>query len=316
MQLLSLTTRLSVIGSLAAFIPSFALGADGVCDANEAADSLCFVSPSGFVVEAVTGPNGEFPIINDNGDSVFSYSFTGPGASGGSCQGVHDISHADILLPSCADSPLTILDSNPVGEFLPGGDPSCGFGENDDQTDVFKWDVGVSCNGSDVFSIVIAGNVEAEPTSFLLKAAGNCDTATILGPACSNVTRYCTGNVNSTGVGGQIDFDGSVSISENNFHLSGAGLPPEQPGFFFFGTTQIDMPFGDGQRCIGGDVTRLRKIAIEVTGTTTQQFDLTLPPLDIIMAGDSYYFQLYYRDPAAGLSGFNTTDALCISFTP
>ena len=302
--------------SLLIAAPSFA--GDGLCTAEEQTDGLCFVSPGGFVVEALTGTNGEFPVIDDMGNSVFAYQITGPGANGGSCAGVHDISHGDILVPNCDNGTLHILDSSPNGERLSNGhgDPSCGFGTGDLGHDVFKWDHGVSCNGSEIFYVVLAGQVSAAPTSFLLKAATDCDVATILGPDCANPFVYCVGNPNSVGDGGHIGSTGSISIADNNFRLSGTGLPPNQPGYFFFGTEQNNLPFGDGVRCIGGDVGRLRKIAIEVTGTTFLQFDFTVSPFDTIQPGIPYYFQLYYRDPAAGASGFNTTDALCVTFAP
>ena len=34
---------------------------------EDEADGLCFQTDAGFVVEAVTGPGGEFPVIDDNG---------------------------------------------------------------------------------------------------------------------------------------------------------------------------------------------------------------------------------------------------------
>jgi len=296
---------------------ALALGADGTCLPEDQAANRCFVSPGGFVVEAVTGRRGEFPVLNDDGDSVFAYRITGPSVDGGSCQGVHDISHADIVIPSCPDAPLTLIGSTPQGETLPGGDPSCGFGPGDDGAYVFKWDEGVACNSSTTFSLIMAGSVSAAPTSFLLKAAGNCDVAQILGPDCgSNPFNYCEGGVNSTGMTGSLDYSGSISISENDFHLTASGLPPNRPGFFFYGTKRIQVPFGNGFRCIGGNVVRYRKIGTEVTGDVAVHLDFTRPPLTNIVPGIAYYFQLYFRDRTAGGAGFNTTDAICAVFAP
>ena len=61
---------------------------------------------------------------------------------------------------------------------------------------------------------------------------------------------------------------------------------------------------------------RLQKIGNPVTGNTATQFDLTIPPLNSVVPGVPYHFQLYYRDPMGGGQGFNTTDALTIVFTP
>ncbi len=295
------------------FSPALALS-DGVCSDDDRRDGLCFVSANGFVVEALTGDRGEFPVIDTDGNSLFAYRITGPGPIGSAC---HDVSHADLLLPACADGGLVVLDSVPSGGVPSNGDPSCGFGVDDPDSHVFKWDHEVACDGSATFSVLLEGRVDAALTSFLLKAATNCDVDMILGPACpGNPFVYCDSGPNSSGETGRIDWGGSLSISDNNFFLTATGLPPGHPGYFFFGTTRVQVPFGNGFRCIGGDVTRYRKIDIAVTGGTSQQFDFTLPPLDQIVPGVQYYFQLYYRDAAAGAAGFNTTDALCVAFLP
>lgn len=293
--------------------PSLAFDADGTCFEDERNAGLCFVSPNGFTVEAVTGANGEFPIIDADGNSVFSYYVTGPDSDGQGCQ---DISHADILLPECGDNPLVVVDSMPESETPSDGDQSCGFGVGDNESFVLKWNRGVSCGSSEVFTVVIAGVVDAEPTSFLLKEADRCNVATILGPSCSTGPfTYCESTMNSSGNFGRVGWSGSLSISDNNFVVSATGLPPGKPGYFFFGTSRVQVPFGDGFRCLGGSVARFRKIGVNATGGASVQLDFTLPPLDQIEPGVPYYFQLYFRDGAGG-AGFNTTDALCVSFVP
>jgi hypothetical protein len=127
---------------------------------------------------------------------------------------------------------------------------------------------------------------------------------------------YCESSTNSTGQPAGIDYDGNPSISENDFTLTVTGLPPNQPGYFFYGTQQMEIPFGNGVRCIGGSVTRYRKIAIEITGNAEVQLDFTIPPLTNIVPGIPYYFQLWYRDPAGSGQAFNTSDAICVIFAP
>jgi hypothetical protein len=291
--------------------------ANGICDPAEAQQGLCWLAPWGYVIEAVTGSDGEFPVINSQGNSVFSYLVTGPGA--GHCNGVPSISHASVLLPSsCAAGDLVILQASPAPQLQTHGqgDPSCGFGVGDLQQDVLKWDLGVACNSTSVYTLVIEGEVPAALTSFSFKAGPHCEQGTILGPACPNIKRYCPSSLNSTGQAAVIDFDGSFSISANDFSILGAGLPPNQPGFYFYGTVQTNVPFGNGLRCVGGPSLRLEKIGIPFSGDTLHQFDLTAPPLDTVVPGVPYFFQLYYRDPLAGNQGFNTTNALAIVFTP
>jgi hypothetical protein len=304
--------------ALGAVLLSPATHAAQGCDAASAAAQLCFVTPSGYLVEAITGRNGEFPVLDDQGNSVFAYRLTGAAALGGSCTGP-DISHASILFPAtCVLTPSSVVSAEPMSRLLTGGqgDPSCGFGSGDSSHDVLKWDQDVECGESSVFMLVLAGQVPAVPTSFSVKEGAGCSTATILGPGCPNLVDYCPPNSNSTGVGAIIDYDGTYSIAENNFKLTGAGLPPGNFGYYFYGTIAIQQTFGDGYRCVGGQVTRLKKIAVMVDGTTEVQYDLATPPLNTVVPGVPYYFQLWYRDPQAGGEGFNTSNALAILFTP
>ena len=305
-----------VIGSTT---PALAVGTDGACDPQEQAANRCFVTSNGFVVEVVPGSMGEFPVIDGSGNSEFSYLVTGPGAAGGSCAGVHDVSHADFLLPVCPDAPLQVVHSLPAGERLINGqgDPSCAFGAGDLTHDVWKWDFPTSCQTSSLYTIVLQGVVPAEPTEFLLKMAGNCEVNTILGPACPMPPPlvYCDSTVNSTGNTAGIQYQGTPSISANDFQLRVTDLPPNQSGFFFFGTEQAQETFGNGVRCIGGTVTRLVKVPI-IVNEAVADFDFTVAPLTSIVPGTPYYFQFWYRDPMGGGAGYNTSEAICVTFAP
>ena len=159
---------------------------DGICSPDEAAQGKCFETAPGFVVEAICGPSGEFPVLDSAGDSVFAYRVTGPGFNGNGCAGVRDVSHGDLMIPVCTSSPLTVVSSSPQIELQPvgQGDPSCGFGTGDMTSQVVKWDVEVGGNESTIFSVTFAGSVDAELTSFLPKDATNCRTNDILGPKC------------------------------------------------------------------------------------------------------------------------------------
>lgn len=312
-------SSLAIPFSVLAVLGSAAPAADGICDPAESLAGLCFVSPGGFVVEAVTGPGGEFPVIDAGGNSVFSYLITGPGATGGSCSGVKDISHASLLFPStCSAADLDILEAHPAAEILAQGhgDPSCGFGTGNLKRDVLKWDEEVGCGSSLLVTVVIRGHVPAAPTTFSLKAGPQCSTDTILGPACPDVTRYCEATPNSAGDGTQIGYLGSLSIADNSFHLTASGLPPNQVGFFFFGTQEGHYPLGNGYACIAGRITRMDKSPFAPNGTTVLHVDFTVPPADAILPGIPYYFQMFYRDTLGGGAGFNTSDALIVTFDP
>jgi hypothetical protein len=105
----------------------------------------------------------------------------------------------------------------------------------------------------------------------------------------------------------------------NNFALLVAGCPSGQFGLFYYGPNQIQVPFGDGFRCVGGGVFRL---GVKVTGTSggaAFELDVTDPPEPPaqITAGSTWNVQFWYRDPAGpGGTGFNLSDGLNASFFP
>ena len=109
-------------------------------------------------------------------------------------------------------------------------------------------------------------------------------------------------------------------MSVNNFDLIVAGLPPNKPGYMFYGLSQAQVPFGDGVRCIGPPFFRYQKIPmIDPSGTVVVPLDFDVPPLSNgpgqVVAGTPYYFQMWFRDPSGPL-GFNTTGAICVEFAP
>ena len=45
---------------------------------------------------------------------------------------------------------------------------------------------------------------------------------------------------------------GSIDAFANDLTVFATDMPANQPGIFFFGTSAIDFPFGNGIRCVGG----------------------------------------------------------------
>jgi hypothetical protein len=81
------------------------------------------------------------------------------------------------------------------------------------------------------------------------------------------------------------------------------------------------VPFGDGQLCVNGEIFRLNPPALtDANGAVERPLDLTQPPFDsgtgMATPFSSWNFQYWYRDPAAGGSGFNTSDAVEVTFCP
>jgi len=132
-------------------------------------------------------------------------------------------------------------------------------------------------------------------------------------------TNYCISTVNSTGASAIISATGSESVATNDILLSAAPVP-NQPGIFFYGPDQIQVPFGNGFLCIGTGATGIARLAIENASANliTHQLDNTMPPAPStqITAGSTWHFSCWYRDPAAAGAFFNLSDAVSITFTP
>jgi hypothetical protein len=138
---------------------------------------------------------------------------------------------------------------------------------------------------------------------------------------CLDPVVYCASLPNSAGAGATIGWSGQPSISTNGFELTALGVPPNKPGLFFYGPNQVTLLFGDGIRCVGGQLVRLPVLQSDLLGTVSQPLDLQAPPftgggVGAVQAGTVRNFQLWYRDPAFGSAGFNTSDGLEVTFCP
>ncbi len=142
---------------------------------------------------------------------------------------------------------------------------------------------------------------------------------------CPAPSSYCVTSPNSAGPGAVIGSTGTTSVASNDLVLNASGAVPNQFGLFFYGPTQIQVPFGDGFQCVGAGglgLFRIRPpIVIDSFGIVTQPLDYTQPPLDSgagkIQAGGTWYWQFWFRDPTGpGGTGFNTSDGLSVTFCP
>lgn len=147
--------------------------------------------------------------------------------------------------------------------------------------------------------------VQTEPSTVLL---GNCSS--------SNV---CMTSPNSIGDGAIIGLEGSTSIAANNFKLVTNSMPRGAAGVYFFGPNQIQVPLGDGFRCVGGGITRLGVVFSDIVGHAELDIDLSSPVGlgGVATAGSVWFFQHWYRDIAPDRSSTtNLSDALRVSFCP
>ena len=136
-------------------------------------------------------------------------------------------------------------------------------------------------------------------------------------------TRYCVAAANSvSSEGAALLAGGSANMGANNLVLQAGPIAPGQFALFYHGATQLQLPFGEDFRCVGGGTVRVGPIAVASgTGFAMRAVDLSGPAGVSISPGTTRTFQCWYRDPAAGdingdltASGFNLSDALAITF--
>lgn len=130
-------------------------------------------------------------------------------------------------------------------------------------------------------------------------------------------TDSCPTSPNTAGAGVQISITGIPSVSLNGLGFDATGGPFNQPGLFFHGSGAANQPFGEGVRCVSTPILRIPSLVFfDASGNTSKQLDMNANALSGIQPADNRYFQLWYRDPLGGLSGFNLSNGLEITFCP
>lgn len=132
---------------------------------------------------------------------------------------------------------------------------------------------------------------------------------------CAPPVNYCVGAVNSTGFGAQMQVNGTTNLGVNDMALFATGLPPFTAGIFYYGQSEIQAPFGNGFRCVGGTTFRLPVVFADLFGIANYPVDFNNLP-NPINAGEVWRFQYWYRDVVNSVPGFNLTDGVAITFCP
>jgi hypothetical protein len=189
----------------------------------------------------------------------------------------------------------------------------------------------VNSNGTDITVTIPAGtgpgdvlvrnnggshaNLSNAWPSNLQDSGGPCG-----GGGCPDPTTYCVAAPNSVGPGMEMSFTGTTCYSNNDLTLWAFGGPPNKPGIFYYGSSQTQVPFGNGFRCVSGATFRLPPVTIDGFGDVSFPVDLTTPPFSFgpgeWLPGDTWFTQFWYRDPAAGGAGYNLTDGLEVNVGP
>jgi hypothetical protein len=169
------------------------------------------------------------------------------------------------------------------------------------------------------FDSVLAPQDAQATVTYFRPGSPTTATASVHAPGDSSclVISYCSTSPNSVGAGALIAATGSTSVSANDFGVASTSNPTAQFGVFFMGTTQTSLPFGNGLRCAGGSVTRYSLLQTDGLGGAALAVDNSQPPaLGKIVAGSSWNWQWWYRDPMGGGAAFNTSDALNATYCP
>ena len=132
---------------------------------------------------------------------------------------------------------------------------------------------------------------------------------------CPTPSNFCTASANSfSPTGAQLTYSGGTIIGDNNFSLEViAGVPPNKTCLAIYGmNTGINVAYGNGRRCIAAPFYRLLPVVTSnALGDVSYPVDLNnLPPAGQIDGGETWGFQILYRDPAGGGAQFNISDGL------
>jgi hypothetical protein len=184
------------------------------------------------------------------------------------------------------------------------------------------------CNANGIEdAIEIANNTS-------LDANNNGVLDTCEGPLLVNSYCYCASGApcgnnyalagcrNSTGLGGLLAASGTSNWSLDNLVLNMTQLPPNQFGILFMGPVQIaPVPFGDGLRCVGGQLRRYGVIQANGFGNASfgpgivNYSQSNFPPAGWILVSSTWSFQHWYRDPGGPCgTNYNATNALAVTF--
>jgi hypothetical protein len=146
---------------------------------------------------------------------------------------------------------------------------------------------------------------------------------TVLDQDTLPVTTVCaTSNHSAAGFGAVLTTTGSMSIARNDLRLIVTDAIPGDFGLVFYGPgTTAPTPFGDGVLCVATPHSRvLPATSTDADGYQRLDLDLALRPFSAgvgqVHPGDTFTFQYWYRDAAAGGAGYNTSSAIEITFAP
>ncbi len=183
-------------------------------------------------------------------------------------------------------------------------------------------DVLASPGGLLSFALLDASG-QASQKRYLSREGGGAPRLVLtLEPPCDEPgIPYCRSLENSSGQYAELSLSGTASITSNNLVLQAYGLPSSVPALTFYGFASAQVPFGEGLLCVSSPLARLNPASQSTSsGVFTRAFNWNAPPLSAgpfgVTAGDTVYFQCWYRDVTGGPAGFNLSDGTQVLLCP
>jgi hypothetical protein len=145
------------------------------------------------------------------------------------------------------------------------------------------------------------------------------------GTACPCANSGATGNGCASSInaaGANLATSGSASIAADTLVLQGSGMP-DSSALYFQGTMQLGgglgVAFGDGLRCVGGSIVRLKTVTN--AGGSSQYPQAGDPSVSVkgqVVAPGLRDYQVWYRNAASfcTISTFNLTNGVEVSWQP
>jgi hypothetical protein len=161
----------------------------------------------------------------------------------------------------------------------------------------------------DVLTAPVEGPGEGGPTQI---GTGMCYCHS-LAAVCGNVDNTA-GCVNSTGGGALIIGYGTTSIANDDVVLSVSGAPANKVGMWLSGTNSIQIPFRDGNLCVGGSTERMELTTTNAFGEASSTSSIVTEAN--VLVPSTRYFQIWFRDITSPCgNGSNLSNSVEINFT-
>jgi hypothetical protein len=152
-----------------------------------------------------------------------------------------------------------------------------------------------------------------DPGSGAACPCGNDNDGSVPGSGCANGVFVS---------GAQLTGSGTASLSADTLVLATTGTQPSNSGLYFQANNDLSPGniWGDGLQCAGGSLKRLGVRFSDVAGYSDTSGWATSISAKVgnITAGDTKYYQCWYRNPMGSpcASDFNASNGYAITWTP